>query len=33
MLFVASGIEPISGQWVHFKHCAPEPKAYALRQR
>jgi GSH-dependent disulfide-bond oxidoreductase len=29
MMFVASGIGPYSGQAVHFRHAAPEPKAYA----
>ena len=28
LLFVASGIGPYSGQAVHFKHVAPEPKEY-----
>jgi GST-like protein len=28
MMFVASGIGPYSGQAVHFKHFAPEPKEY-----
>jgi GST-like protein len=28
LLFVASGIGPYSGQAVHFKHFAPEPKEY-----
>ena len=26
----ATGIGRCSGQAVHFKHCAPEPKAYAV---
>src|SRR4051812_47242623 len=30
MMFVASGIGPYSGQCVHFKHFAPEPKEYAI---
>ncbi len=30
MMFVASGIGPYSGQAVHFKHFAPEPKDYAV---
>ena len=30
LMFVASGIGPYSGQAVHFKHVAPEPKEYAL---
>ena len=29
LMFVASGIGPYAGQAVHFKHFAPEPKAYA----
>lgn len=32
MMFVASGIGPYSGQAVHFKHFAPEPKAYAANR-
>src|SRR5271168_5005321 len=28
LMFVASGIGPYSGQAVHFKHFAPEPKEY-----
>jgi len=32
LMFVASGIGPYSGQCVHFKHYAPEPKAYALNR-
>ena len=32
LMFVASGIGPFSGQCVHFKHFAPEPKAYALNR-
>ena len=32
MMFVATGIGPYSGQCVHFKHFAPEPKAYALNR-
>ena len=31
-MFVASGIGPFSGQSVHFRHAAPEPKAYALNR-
>lgn len=27
LMFVATGIGPYSGQAVHFKHFAPEPKA------
>ena len=29
LMFVASGVGPYSGQCVHFKHFAPEPKEYA----
>lgn len=32
LMFVASGIGPYSGQAVHFKHYAPEPKAYAVNR-
>ena len=32
MMFVASGIGPYSGQAVHFKNVAPEPKEYALNR-
>lgn len=32
LMFVATGIGPYSGQSVHFKHAAPEPKAYALNR-
>jgi GST-like protein len=32
MLFVASGVGPYAGQAVHFKHFAPEPKAYAVNR-
>lgn len=32
LMFVASGIGPYSGQAVHFRHYAPEPKAYALNR-
>jgi GST-like protein len=31
-MFIASGIGPYSGQGVHFKHFAPEPKDYALNR-
>jgi GST-like protein len=31
-MFVASGIGPYSGQAVHFRHYAPEPKEYALNR-
>ncbi len=32
LMFIASGIGPYSGQCVHFKHFAPEPKAYAVNR-
>ncbi|MEY4713033.1 MAG: Disulfide-bond oxidoreductase YfcG, partial [Pseudomonadota bacterium] len=32
LLFIASGIGPFSGQSVHFRHVAPEPKEYALNR-
>jgi GSH-dependent disulfide-bond oxidoreductase len=32
LMFIASGIGPFSGQAVHFRHVAPEPKAYALNR-
>jgi len=32
LMFVASGIGPFSGQSVHFRHMAPEPKEYALNR-
>lgn len=32
LMFVASGIGPFSGQAVHFRHAAPEPKEYALNR-
>ena len=32
LMFVASGIGPYSGQAVHFKHYAPEPKDYAVNR-
>lgn len=32
LMFVASGVGPFSGQCVHFKHFAPEPKAYAVNR-
>lgn len=32
LMFVATGIGPYSGQCVHFRHVAPEPKAYALNR-
>jgi GSH-dependent disulfide-bond oxidoreductase len=30
LMFVATGASPFSGQAVHFRHYAPEPKDYAL---
>lgn len=32
LMFVATGIGPYSGQAVHFKHFAPEPKDYAVKR-
>ena len=32
LMFVASGIGPFSGQAVHFRHAAPQPKEYALNR-
>lgn len=32
LMFVATGIGPYSGQAVHFKHVAPEPKDYPLKR-
>jgi GSH-dependent disulfide-bond oxidoreductase len=32
LMFVASGIGPYTGQLVHFKHFAPEPKVYAVNR-
>jgi GST-like protein len=32
LMFIASGIGPYTGQFVHFKMAAPEPKAYALNR-
>ena len=32
LMFLASGIGPFSGQSVHFRHVAPEPKEYALNR-
>ena len=32
MMFVASGVGPYSGQCVHFRHFAPEPKEYAVKR-
>jgi GST-like protein len=32
LMFIASGIGPFSGQSVHFRVAAPEPKEYALNR-
>src|SRR5882672_3972399 len=32
LMFVASGVGPYSGQAVHFKHFAPEPKDYPVKR-
>lgn len=32
LMFIASGIGPFSGQAVHFRTAAPEPKEYALNR-
>jgi GST-like protein len=32
LMFVATGMGPYSGQAVHFRHHAPEPKEYALNR-
>ena len=32
LMFIATGIGPYSGQAVHFRHVAPEPKEYALNR-
>ncbi|HZV92789.1 MAG TPA: glutathione S-transferase N-terminal domain-containing protein [Caldimonas sp.] len=32
LMFVATGIGPYTGQNVHFRHYAPEPKAYAVNR-
>jgi len=32
LMFIASGIGPFSGQSVHFRQAAPEPKEYALNR-
>ncbi len=32
LMFVASGIGPYSGQSVHMRHFAPEPKDYAVKR-
>jgi GST-like protein len=32
LMLVATGVGPYCGQYVHFKHFAPEPKAYAVNR-
>lgn len=32
LMFIASGVGPFSGQAVHFRTAAPEPKEYALNR-
>ncbi len=32
LMFVATGVGPYSGQAVHFRHVAPEPKDYAVNR-
>jgi len=32
LMLVATGVGPYSGQCVHFKHFAPEPKEYAVNR-
>ncbi|HYZ63880.1 MAG TPA: glutathione S-transferase N-terminal domain-containing protein [Acetobacteraceae bacterium] len=32
LMFVASGVGPYSGQCVHFRHFAPDPKEYAVKR-
>lgn len=32
LMFVATGVGPYSGQCVHFRHFAPEPKEYAVQR-
>ena len=32
LMFIATGLGPFSGQSVHFRHVAPEPKLYALNR-
>jgi GST-like protein len=32
LMFIASGVGPFSGQAVHFRNMAPEPKEYALNR-
>ena len=32
LMFVATGVAPYSGQCVHFRHFAPDPKDYAVKR-
>ena len=32
LMFVATGVGPYSGQCVHFRHFAPDPKEYAVKR-
>jgi GST-like protein len=32
LMFIASGVGPYSGQAIHFKHFAPDPKDYAVNR-
>ena len=32
LMFIATGVGPYSGQAVHFKHFAPEPKDYPVKR-
>lgn len=32
LMLIATGLGPFSGQAVHFRHFAPEPRAYALNR-
>jgi GSH-dependent disulfide-bond oxidoreductase len=32
LMFIATGIGPYTGQYVHFNHFAPEPKDYAVNR-
>jgi GST-like protein len=32
LMFVATGVGPYSGQCVHFRHFAPEPKEYGVQR-
>jgi GSH-dependent disulfide-bond oxidoreductase len=32
LMFIATGVGPFSGQSVHFRHVAPEPKTYSLNR-